>query len=72
MAEVLELYRAGQIEPAPITIFDVADVAQAYFYFSSKDRVGKVVASMEDPQSRIQVSSGLVASTYSSLIRLYR
>jgi D-arabinose 1-dehydrogenase-like Zn-dependent alcohol dehydrogenase len=51
----MKLYRAGQIKPPPIVTFDVADIAQAYRYFNNKDRVGKVVISMENPQSRVPV-----------------
>ncbi|KAI1377698.1 polyketide synthase-like protein [Hypoxylon crocopeplum] len=56
MAEVLDLYRASEIKPPPITTFDVSDIAQAYRYFNNKDRVGKVVISMENGQSRVPVS----------------
>ncbi|KAI1081301.1 polyketide synthase-like protein [Whalleya microplaca] len=60
MNEALSLYRSGQIQAAPITSFDVTDIAKAYSYFSSMDRVGKIVISMENPESRIPV----VPSTY--------
>lgn len=56
MAETLELYRAGEIKPLPMKVFDASQAAQAYRYFANKDRVGKVVISMEDPQSRVPVS----------------
>lgn len=56
MADVLDLYRASQIKPPPIKVFDVADIAQAYRYFNNKDRVGKVVISMENAQSCVPVS----------------
>ncbi|RYP78219.1 hypothetical protein DL771_000696 [Monosporascus sp. 5C6A] len=56
MADVLDLYRAGEIKPPPIATYDVADIGQAYRYFNNKDRVGKVVISMENPQSRVPVS----------------
>ncbi|KAK2603636.1 hypothetical protein QQS21_004217 [Conoideocrella luteorostrata] len=55
-AEVIEMYRAGTIKASPITTFDIADIGQAYRYFGNKDRVGKVVISMENPKSRVQVS----------------
>lgn len=56
MAETLELYRAEKIKPLPVKVFDVSHVAQAYRYFANKDRVGKVVISMEDELSRVPVS----------------
>lgn len=56
MAETLELYRAKEILPLPIKVFDISQVAQAYRYFANKDRVGKVVISMEDEQARVPVS----------------
>ncbi|KAK8070927.1 putative polyketide synthase [Apiospora hydei] len=55
IAESLELYRAGKVKAPPIATFDVSDIAQAYRYFNNKDRVGKVVVSMENPKSRVPV-----------------
>ncbi|TGJ84628.1 hypothetical protein E0Z10_g4132 [Xylaria hypoxylon] len=54
--DVLELYRSGQIEPVPITTFDVSEISQAYRYFSSKDRIGKIVVSLENPNSLLTVA----------------
>ncbi|KAI1412955.1 polyketide synthase-like protein [Hypoxylon sp. FL1857] len=54
--EALEYYRSRHIKLPPMTVFDVADISQAYRYFSTKDRVGKVVISLENPESQIQVS----------------
>ncbi|RYP13625.1 hypothetical protein DL767_010635 [Monosporascus sp. MG133] len=51
--EVLSLYRSGRIKPGPITLFSVSDIVQAYRYFSSKDRVGKVVISLEDENALV-------------------
>ena len=56
MVETLELYRSGEIQPPPIKVFDITEVSQAYRYFAGKDRVGKVVVSMENSQSRVPVS----------------
>jgi NADPH:quinone reductase-like Zn-dependent oxidoreductase len=56
MAETMDLYRTGKIQPPPIKVFDVSEIAQAYRYFAGKDRVGKVVISMENPQARVPVS----------------
>ncbi|PHH90746.1 hypothetical protein CDD83_2742 [Cordyceps sp. RAO-2017] len=53
--EVMTMYRDNKIKPPPIATFDVADIAQAYRYFNNRDRVGKVVISMEDAQSRVPV-----------------
>lgn len=55
MKEVLDLYRAGGIQPMPIKVFDVSDISEAYRYFSSKDRVGKIVVSLNNPRSRVHV-----------------
>lgn len=57
MAETLELYRSGAIQPPPAKIFDAAEVSQAYQHFSTnKDNVGKVVLSLENAQARVPVS----------------
>ncbi|XDG05079.1 hypothetical protein ABKA04_004694 [Annulohypoxylon sp. FPYF3050] len=53
--EALEWYRSGHVKLGPSAVFDVADIGQAYRYFSSRDRIGKVVISLENPQSPIQV-----------------
>jgi NADPH:quinone reductase-like Zn-dependent oxidoreductase len=53
--EVLDLYRAGRIKPAPITTFPVSKVVQAYRYFSAKERIGKVVISLEDDHALVPV-----------------
>ena len=53
--EALELYRAGAVKPVPIKTFDVSEITSAYRQFSQKDRVGKIVISMENPQSIVKV-----------------
>ena len=53
--EALELYRAGKVKPVPIKTFDVSDITSAYRQFSQKNRVGKIVVSMENPQSIVKV-----------------
>ncbi|KAK7954812.1 polyketide synthase [Apiospora saccharicola] len=63
VAESLELYRAGKVKAPPIATFDISEIGQAYRYFNNKDRVGKVVISMENPQSRVP----LVAAKYKTL-----
>ncbi|KAI0521004.1 polyketide synthase [Xylaria bambusicola] len=64
MVDTIGLYRAGDISPPPIKVFDITEVAQAYRYFNHKDRVGKVVISMENPQSAVPVSPALYSSTF--------
>ncbi|KAI8945258.1 polyketide synthase-like protein [Xylaria longipes] len=54
--DVLEMYRSGEIRLVPITTFDVSEIAEAYRYFSSKERIGKVVVSLEDPESLLDVA----------------
>lgn len=49
------MYRSGKIKPVPIMEFDVSEISQAYRFFSSKDRVGKVVISLENLNSIIKV-----------------
>ncbi|KAI1207269.1 polyketide synthase-like protein [Annulohypoxylon truncatum] len=53
--EALKWYRSRHIKLPPVTTFDIADISQAYRYFSTKDRVGKVAVSLENPESKIQV-----------------
>ncbi|KAI0096597.1 polyketide synthase-like protein [Nemania sp. FL0031] len=53
--DVFELYRANQIQAVPIKQYDVADIVQAYRFFSSKDRIGKVVVSLENEKSIVPV-----------------
>lgn len=50
------MYRSGEIRLVPITTFDVSEIAEAYRYFSSKERIGKVVVSLENPKSLLNVS----------------
>ncbi|KAI1662853.1 polyketide synthase [Daldinia decipiens] len=54
--EVLDLFRAKEIKPLPTKCFDVSEITNAYRYFSKRDRVGKVVISLQDPGSSIAVS----------------
>ncbi|KAI0470598.1 putative polyketide synthase [Xylariaceae sp. FL0804] len=54
--ETLKWYRSGHIKAGPMRVFDVSEITQAYRYFSSSKRVGKVVVSLENPQSVIQVA----------------
>ncbi|KAI3317926.1 polyketide synthase [Xylariaceae sp. AK1471] len=54
--EVLCLLRSKEIEPLPTKKFDVSETANAYRYFSKKDRIGKIVISFENPDSIVPVS----------------
>ncbi|KAI1660867.1 polyketide synthase [Daldinia decipiens] len=66
MVETLQLYRAGEIQALPMKVFDVSRVTQAYQYFSSRDRVGKVVISLEDPTARVPVAPATYASVFNA------
>jgi NAD(P)-dependent dehydrogenase (short-subunit alcohol dehydrogenase family) len=50
------LYRTGAAKPGPIAKFDVSEISQAFRFFSTKDRIGKVVVSLEQPDSLVSVS----------------
>ncbi|KAJ2999377.1 hypothetical protein NUW58_g15 [Xylaria curta] len=55
--EVLEMYRCGHvIKTGPISKFDVANIPQAFQNYSMKDRIGKVVLTLEKPDSQIQIA----------------
>ncbi|KAF6518002.1 hypothetical protein HZS61_002080 [Fusarium oxysporum f. sp. conglutinans] len=64
ISETIQLYRDGAIQPPPIKVFDVSQVAQAYRSFLSKDLVVKIVISMEDQQARGPVSPPLYLSVF--------
>jgi NAD(P)-dependent dehydrogenase (short-subunit alcohol dehydrogenase family) len=56
VAEVMTLYREGRVMPIePVKVFDISETAQAFRYFSSRSRMGKVVINLEDESSEIQV-----------------
>jgi NADP-dependent 3-hydroxy acid dehydrogenase YdfG len=50
----VDLYRNKKIVAPPIRTFDVSQIAQAYRFFSTRSRVGKVVVSLEDPSAIVQ------------------
>ncbi|KAI0434399.1 polyketide synthase [Xylaria sp. FL1042] len=54
--ETLELYRAGSIKPGPITKYDISEISQAFRAFSVKDRIGKIVVSLDNISSQIPVA----------------
>ncbi|KAI5867520.1 polyketide synthase [Durotheca rogersii] len=62
--EVLEMYRSGQIKPGPIAKFDVADISQAFHHFSKKDRIGKVVVSLESPKSQVPAAPAKYSTVF--------
>lgn len=64
MTETLSLYRAGQIKPLPMRVFPVTQAPQAFRFFATKDRVGKVVISFEDPKAKIPVAPATHASQF--------
>ncbi|PYI20858.1 putative polyketide synthase [Aspergillus violaceofuscus CBS 115571] len=66
MAETMTLYREGKIQPPPLKVFDITEVAQAYRFFANKDRVGKVVISMENAKARVPVMPTLYRTTFDS------
>ncbi|RWA08741.1 hypothetical protein EKO27_g6377 [Xylaria grammica] len=66
MVETLDLYRAGEIKELPAKVFDITQAAQAYRYFGNKDRVGKVVISMENPEARVPSSPPTFLSRFDS------
>ncbi len=55
MKQVLQMYRQGHIKPPPIKVFDASKIGEAYRYFSLRERIGKVIESLENPAMQIQV-----------------
>ncbi|KAL4784750.1 polyketide synthase [Aspergillus varians] len=54
VAEVMTLYREGKIAPAePLKVFDISETTQAFRYFASRTRMGKVVINLENEDSSI-------------------
>ncbi|MCJ1246453.1 hypothetical protein MMC30_003660 [Trapelia coarctata] len=52
----IALYREGKIQGIDtVKVFDLSETVQAFRYFGSGTRIGKVAVSFEDPQSQIQV-----------------
>lgn len=49
------MYRSRQLHLLPVNKFDVAEISQAYRYFSADERLGKIVVSLEDTDSQILV-----------------
>ncbi|BCS03320.1 type I polyketide synthase [Aspergillus luchuensis] len=67
LEDVLSRYRAGTIGRAnPITTFDVADATKAFRYFSSRNRMGKVVITLENPQAQVALRPQKHRTTFSA------
>ncbi|KAF7504184.1 hypothetical protein GJ744_002603 [Endocarpon pusillum] len=64
--EALELYRSGAVKPVPIQTFDVSEITQAYRQFSQKNRVGKIVISLENSQSIVKAVPAQYLTTFSA------
>ncbi|KAK8102046.1 hypothetical protein PG984_015192 [Apiospora sp. TS-2023a] len=64
LTETLDLYRAGKTRAPPMKVFPATELAQAYRYFGNKDRVGKVVISMENPKARVPVAPAAYLSLF--------
>lgn len=54
--QTVDLYREGAIKALPATVFDASQLPQAYRFFTNKDRVGKIVISFEDENTKVPVS----------------
>ena len=56
LSQVMSLYREGKIVAfEPLKVFDVSEIGQAFRYFSSRSRMGKVAINFENPKSQIRV-----------------
>lgn len=59
-SRVLELYQAHEFTPIqPSKVFSVSDIEQAFRYFLSSIRIGKVVVLVNNPNSQVKVSNFL-------------
>ncbi|KAL7625210.1 hypothetical protein AAE478_004425 [Parahypoxylon ruwenzoriense] len=66
LVEVLDLFRSGVISAvSPLSVFDVSDVTNAMRYFSSRNRMGKVVVNLEKADSKIPLRSMKYATRFS-------
>ena len=53
----MALYRSGKIKAFdPLRVFDASEISQAFRYFSTKNRMGKIAISFENDDSMINVS----------------
>ncbi|KAL4912943.1 polyketide synthase [Aspergillus aurantiobrunneus] len=66
LCEVIELYREKKITAFdPLKVFSVTEISEAYRYFSSRNRIGKVVISLDAPNATIRVKPQRFRSTFS-------
>ncbi|KAI1120200.1 polyketide synthase [Nemania abortiva] len=66
MKQALELYRAGSIKAGPIAKYDVSQISQAFRAFSVKDRIGKIVVSLENRESLVPLAPSKYLTTFNS------
>ncbi|KAI2686207.1 hypothetical protein CBS147317_2346 [Penicillium roqueforti] len=56
LSQVMKLYRQGTITAfEPLNIFDIGETEQAFRYFSSRSRIGKVAINLERAESTIPI-----------------
>ena len=56
LSQVMSLYRENKIVAVdPLKVFDLSETAQAFRYFGSRGRIGKVAINFENPDSKIRV-----------------
>ncbi|KAH9904842.1 polyketide synthase [Xylariomycetidae sp. FL2044] len=56
LTEVITLFRSGQIHPVrPLSVFSVGNVIEAFRWFGSRNRLGKVVVNFENGEDNIVV-----------------
>ncbi|RYP80513.1 hypothetical protein DL770_006186 [Monosporascus sp. CRB-9-2] len=66
LADVVDLFRREVISSIkPLSVFDVSDVRKAMRYFSSRNRMGKVVVALEKEDSWIPLRPMKYSTTFS-------
>lgn len=56
LTKSIQLLREGKVRNiSPLKVFDVSEIVQAYRYFQSRSRIGKVAITLENPESPLQV-----------------
>ncbi|RYP59382.1 hypothetical protein DL769_008567 [Monosporascus sp. CRB-8-3] len=67
LSDVMTLYRAGKLDKAePPVVFDIAEVVQALRRFSSRNRMGKIVLSLENMDTNIKIQPHRYTTHFSS------
>lgn len=67
LGDVLRLYRERKISKIePLEVFDISDLTQALRHFSSRNRMGKIAISLENPESRIRTQLFKYTSSFSA------